>query len=139
MNGWKDEIPELQQASCSFERFLCTESLFNPSLGSSYGIFKSLQDMVVQSIENLDSSLQQVMIQNICLGGGNLTTRGCAFRLFEEVIKSKPKWRDDLIIQDQVVSAKQMWKRGCLLGSSSNTWITKAEFEERGDQILLQK
>lgn len=132
-------MPDGQVINLGRERFLCPESLFEPSrVGlTSAGLHLN----IYKSIMHCDIDVRRNLYNNIVLSGGSTMFPGLGKRLekeLEELVPGSVKLR--------VVTPPQrkfsVWIGGSILASLSGFskhWITRHEYEEVGGNIVHRK
>ncbi|XP_006971211.1 actin-related protein T3 [Peromyscus maniculatus bairdii] len=119
--------------------FRCPEALFSPWLVNvdAPGIDK----MCFSSIMRCDTDLRNSFFSNIILAGGSTSFPGLDKRLIRDVAKVAPANTAVQVIAppERKIS---VWMGGSILASLSafqDMWITAAEFEEVGPNIVHQR
>jgi centractin len=130
------QLPDGQTVSISNERHLAPEVLFNPSLIGSEEV--DVASALVNSIMKSDLDLRPTLFSQIVLAGGSTCTSGFGDRLLTEVRAKAPTHTRIRISAppDRIHSA---WAGGSILASLAtfkNMWVTKAEYEEYGKEVL---
>jgi len=134
------ELPDGQIVHIGSERFKCPEALFQPNL---IGLEKQggIHNLVYDSIRKCDMDIRRQYYHNIVLAGGTTMFRGLPKRLRKEVSELAPG-----SVNVRVVAMKER-RYGCWLGASvlagitpfRKEWITKAEYEEYGAEIVHKR
>ena len=134
------ELPDGQVIAVGNERFKCPEALFNPCslLGLDCdGIHKTTYN----SVSNCDASIQNRLLANTVLTGGNTMFPGLADRMEKELMELAPA-----AVNVKVIAPPErqntVWFGGSILASLDvfqNMWITKQEYEENGPSIVHRK
>lgn len=119
--------------------FRCPEALFWPRLLNVD--VPGIDKMCLSSIMNCDTDLRNAFFSNIILAGGSTTFPGLDKRLVKDVAKMAPANTPVQVIAppERKIS---VWMGGSILASLSafqDMWITAAEFEEVGPNIVHQK
>ncbi|CAO2613491.1 Actin-related protein T3 [Lemmus lemmus] len=97
--------------------------------------------MCLSSIMNCDTDLRNALFSNIILAGGSTSFPGLDKRLVKDVAKMAPANTPVQVIAppERKIS---VWMGGSILASLSafqDMWITAAEFEEVGPNIVHQR
>eukprot|EP01121_Diplochlamys_sp_Union-15-3_P017603 TRINITY_DN6230_c0_g1_i1.p1 TRINITY_DN6230_c0_g1~~TRINITY_DN6230_c0_g1_i1.p1 ORF type:complete len:276 (-),score=33.60 TRINITY_DN6230_c0_g1_i1:30-785(-) len=120
-------------------RVLTNEPLFDPTvLGLEAS--KSLQRMIVESIQRCDANMQHPMFQNILICGGPSVTPGLRERVEMEVRRLVPHQPLNVIATEWRKIAT--WLGGSKLASHSkfsSNWIFYKEWCEFGPRIIAHK
>ena len=121
------------------EKKNCTDLLFDLSLiGKNYS---GMDKMIYDSINSMDIELRIKLFGEILLSGGNTSIKG-----FPESLHKEIKKRINKHIKVRLYTPKKpqycSWVGGkaiTLLEDFKNMWITKAEWEEKGDIVFKEK
>jgi actin-related protein len=123
------------------ERIRCPEGLFKSSLigKEDFDIGKICNDLIKKYKENE----QKILYNSIVLSGGNSMFNGLPERLTREIKSLAP---DSMKEEVQVIASPgrncSAIKGGSILSiidTFKNKWITKAEYEESGPDIVYKK
>ena len=133
------------------ERFGATEAIFQPKLWDSEK--SGLADLIFETIQEADIDCRVDLYQNIILSGGMSLLPGIRQRLEKdlnhrynlEVLKGddsrsrkwelkvhSPSSREHLVYEGVALFAD-------LIGNESHFWVTRANYEEHGAQLVLDK
>ncbi|KAK1628938.1 hypothetical protein QYE76_003253 [Lolium multiflorum] len=134
------ELPDGQAITISAERFMCPETLFDPSvlgMDSSYGIHNMTND----SIMKCDPDIRKDMYNNIVLRGGTTMLPGFVDRLRKEITAfvRPATWVRVVAPPNRNYSA---WMGGSIIASLNTfqqMWISKSEYDEYGASIVHKK
>ncbi|KAM3603108.1 uncharacterized protein V6R79_016695 [Siganus canaliculatus] len=134
-------MPDGQIVTLSTERFRAPEILFKPELiGQDHN---GMHENIFRSILSSDVDLRRYFLANIVLSGGNTLLSGLPERLQAEIRDLIPADMGESI---HVTSPKDrdfsVWSGGAVLAnlpSFSSAWISQAEYEEYGPQIVFRK
>jgi len=135
------EMPDGTIVTIGSERFRCPEVLFKPSLiGKEFpGIHESCYNSIMKS----DIDVRKDLYSNIVLSGGTTMFTGLPERLQKEVQKLAPSAISSKVKVHATPERKySVWIGGSILSSLSNfqcMWITKAEYDDAGPQIVHRK
>ena len=112
------------------------EVLFNPVLcGKEQG---GIVDKCIESISKVDISLRKSLYSNIVLVGGNTMYENLPER-FTQDIKKQMKEEENLNVTAPFNRLYSVWLGGAILtelSSFKDKWITKKEYEEKGEFAL---
>ncbi|XP_066543868.1 uncharacterized protein LOC136711397 isoform X2 [Amia ocellicauda] len=134
-------LPDGQIINVGTERFRAPEILFKPELigRDHYGMHES----IFHSILRCDIDLRRNFVGNIVLSGGNTLLSGLPQRLQTEIRAMVP---GELWGGVRVMSPRDrdfaVWSGGAVLASLpsfSTAWISQAEYEEFGPDIVFRK
>ena len=132
-------LPDGNVIKLGEERILPPEILYNPELNGME--FPSFQKMIFNSINKVDMELRPKLYEAILLSGGNTSIKGTSNKLYSEFkqlinpnmkIKIHSPKNPNLLcwIGGNVVSGLEIFKK---------MWISKEEWEEKGEQIVHDK
>ena len=132
-------LPDGNVIKLGEERILPPEILYNPELNGME--FPSFQNMIFNSINKVDMELRPKLYEAILLSGGNTSIKGTSNKLYSEFKKlinpnmkikiHSPKNPNLLCwIGGNVVSGLEIFKK---------MWISKEEWEEKGEEIVHDK
>jgi centractin len=105
------------------------------------GIFVAVAQIVINSLTKVDIDLRSLLFSEVVLTGGNTMMEGFPERFFREIRKLwqvESKWR----IFAHPSRDTMCWEGGSIfagLSSMKNQWITKSEYHEQREGILLRK
>ncbi len=122
------------------ERFMHTEIVFTPEL---FGLEKSgIHDMIYNSVNKCEPSIQSELFKNIVLSGGNSLTRGLDARLIKELQILSPEHSKHMRIESGP-NGLSRWDLPFIgaaqLGETLTDWMTKAEYDEVGPLLVHDK
>lgn len=133
------ELPDGQIVTIGAERFRCPEVLFQPSLIGMEA--PGIHETAYNSIMKCDVDIRKDLYGNIVMSGGSTMFPGIADRVHKEVTALAP-----VSMKIKVVAPPErkysVWIGGSILASLSTfqqMWITKAEYEESGSNIVHRK
>ena len=133
------KLPDGSDLKLGNEQFLCPECLFKPSLCIGKEL-PGVQDIINQSVMACDIDLSsKLLYNNIVLTGGSTCFSGLPERLKQELetLSTKPV---QIIASDK--RKYGAWVGGSILGSLITfrpMWITKAEYDEAGPDVVHRK
>lgn len=90
---------------------------------------------------NTDIDIRKSLYENLVLSGGTTMFPGISGRLNKELVKLAPSTMK-VKVQTAEERKYSVWIGGSILSSLSTfatSWITKAEYEENGSQIVHRK
>ncbi|XP_053677061.1 actin-3-like [Anopheles nili] len=126
--------------SLGAERFRCAEAMFEPAaIGHQQG--RALPELIVETVTSCNEPARKDLYANIVLAGGSTMVCGFPERLEKELSSRVPAPSRCKVVAPQN-RTWSVWTGGCLLASSSafdQLWITKAEYEEVGVDIVHRK
>jgi len=135
------EMPDGTIITIGSERFRCPEVLFKPSLIGKE--FPGIHEQCYNSIMKSDIDVRKDLYANIVLSGGTTMFVGLPERLQKEVQKLAPSAISSKVKVHATPERKySVWIGGSILSSLSNfqtMWITKAEYDDAGPQIVHRK
>ena len=135
------EMPDGEKLTIKDERIRCPEGLFKSSLigKEDFDIGKICNDLIKKYKENE----QKILYNSIVLSGGNSMFNGLPERLTREIKSLAPYSMKEEV---QVIASPERKysavNGGCIISSIEafkNKWITKAEYEESGSDIVYKK
>lgn len=137
------KLPDGRVIDLGAERFRAPEVLFNPSIiGLEYrGVHECLADCIFKS----DLDLRKTLFSQIVLAGGSTMYAGYGDRLLNEVRKLTQKATCGSVkIRISAPPNRKVltWLGGSILASLATfktMWITRAQFEEHGANILHER
>jgi len=133
------ELPDGQIVTVGNQQFRCPELLFKPSfIGKEY---PGVHQLTFNSIMKCYIDVRKNLYDNVVLSGGSTMFNGIAERLNKELASLAPA-----SMKVKVVAPPErkfsVWIGGSILSSLSTfaaMWITKAEYDEAGPQIVHKK
>jgi len=135
------EMPDGHMITIGSERFRCPEVLFKPMLIGKE--FVGIHEQCYNSIMKSDVDVRKDLYGNIVLSGGTTMFTGLSERLCKEVQRLAPTTMTQKI---KVIATPErkysVWIGGSILSSLNNfqnMWITKAEYDDSGPQIVHRK
>ncbi|CAM5999745.1 unnamed protein product [Sphagnum balticum] len=123
----------------------CTERFFNPLKFANIcdSDEDSLPAAIIKSIMTAGLDLRRSLVNSIVLSGGNTMFRGLEGRLANELKSLMPgTMSSSLRILAPSDRSNSVWNGGSILTSLStfeDQWITKADYDEIGSDIVHQK
>jgi actin beta/gamma 1 len=138
------ELPDGNVITVGNERFRCPEVLFQPSLIGKEA--SGIHDCTHQTVQKCDVDIRRDLYANIVLSGGTTMFPGIADRMYKELMAVVPTGMDGNKPTIKVVAPPErkysVWIGGSILASLSTfqqMWISKAEYDESGPQIVHRK
>ncbi|XP_051012981.1 actin-related protein T3 [Acomys russatus] len=132
-------LPDGKTVKLRKQLFRCPEALFSPWLVNSNS--PGIDKMCFDSIIKCDTDLRNPFFSNILLSGGSTSFPGLDKRLIKDVAKMAPANTPVQVIAPPERKTS-VWMGGSILASLSafqDMWITAAEFEEVGPNIVHQR
>jgi centractin len=130
------QLPDGQAVELSSERYQAPEILFNPSMIGSEEA--GAADVLVNSILKSDLDLRSTLFSQIVLAGGSTLFQGFGDRLLHEVRSRSPS-HTRIRISAPPERIHSTYVGGSILASLAtfkSMWVTRAEYEEHGSNIL---
>jgi len=132
-------MPDERVIEVGSQRFRCPEILFQPMLAGKE--IPGFHEIAYNSIMKCDIDVRKSLYENIVLSGGTTMYQGLPERLTKEITEKAPS-----TMKIKVLAPPErkflVWIGGSILASLSTfqaMWITKAEFQETGPQIVHRK
>lgn len=144
------ELPDGQILQVGSERFEASDVLFNMPKGFKRNVdigsykFRGAHHMVAESINSCEPDIRRDLFLNIIITGGASNIPGLNERLMSELKSSIPS---SFTVRNVSGSGKTeksygAWVGGSILGSLGTfhqMWLSKAEYEEHGTNLLRRK
>lgn len=143
--GCDIKLPDGSSIHVDTELFEACEVFFDSAKGQSVTNeeYKSLQDLLHQSIYKSDVDIRLELLNNIVLSGGSTCFTNYKERLESELAKKLPsEVKVRVISPDNKEKLQSVWIGGSVLAGLTtfeSQWITKQEYDERGPVIVDQK
>jgi actin len=133
------ELPDGRKILIGNERFRCAEILFQPHLARHdlEGVHKYCFDSVMKC----DNDIRRDLFSNVILSGGSTLFEGIGERLWNEMFALVPT-NHKVKIYAPPERLYSSWLGASILSSLSTfqtMWITKAEYDESGPNIIHRK
>mmetsp|Transcript_10846 Transcript_10846/g.37795 ORF Transcript_10846/g.37795 Transcript_10846/m.37795 type:complete len:382 (-) Transcript_10846:57-1202(-) len=129
-------LPDGRTISVGNEAFRCPEALFQPSL---VGVESpGIHDTTFQTIMKCDVDIRKELYANIVLAGGCSMFPRIGERVTKEITALAPSTMK-IAVEAPPERKHSVWIGGSLLSALSSfqqMWVTKAEYEESGAQIV---
>ncbi|VVC28833.1 Actin family,Actin, conserved site [Cinara cedri] len=135
------KLPDGMIVSIKTEAFKSPEILFNPALFDIENEQGGLHDIVQSSCSACNINEQSTMYENIVLAGGTSKFPFLTERL-ESMLKKLNLSTTKIKITARPERKYSTWIGGSILASISTfskVWISKSEYEERGQEIIQEK
>ena len=136
------ELPDGNFIEIKNEKFDIPEILFDPS---NFDLdMQPIQQMIFDSVQEVDINLRNSFLSNIVLGGGNTMIKNFPERLKNELNKIY-KFSEDknsIKINAQNETIYSAWIGAsvvCSINSFQQMWISKNDYEEEGPNIINKK
>lgn len=138
------EFPNGYNNYYAADRFRIPEILFDPQqYMKSNNDFISVQNMVQNSLENVEQDSRAQLLNNIVVVGGTSLIPNLVERLNNEIYTLMPGLRIKMYASGNSVERKfSSWIGGSILsslGSFHQLWVSKQEYEEHGPAILEKR
>ena len=134
-------LPDGSTVELGRSRFGCPELLFDPSLNDLE--CKGVHRCIHESIELCPIDIRRTLRANIVLSGGSTMFPGLEGRLADEVRElTAARAQEDVHVFAPGERKYSVWMGGALLASLatfSAHWITRAEYDEFGADIVHQR
>ena len=131
------ELPDGQVITVGNERFRAPEVLFQPDLGSGFGIHETTYNCILKC----DVDIRKDLYANIVLSGGSTMFPGFSERMQKEIGALTPNNMKVNIIAPPERKYSS-WIGGSILASLptfQSMWISKEEYDESGPSIVHTK
>mmetsp|Transcript_5971 Transcript_5971/g.11739 ORF Transcript_5971/g.11739 Transcript_5971/m.11739 type:complete len:375 (-) Transcript_5971:609-1733(-) len=133
------ELPDGQVITIAQERFQCPEALFKPEL---LGLeMNGMDKTAYNSIMKCDIDIRKDLYNNVVMSGGSTMFAGIASRVQKEIeAQAPPSMKIKVIAPPE--RQYSVWIGGSILASLSTfqqMWVTKAEYDDMGPQIVHRK
>ena len=105
---------------------------------------KGLQTMVLDSISFCDPDVRKDLFSSVLLTGGNSLLPNLGARLEKELVALGPQTSKIKVLAQQAQLERRFsaWIGGSILaslGSFQQMWLSKAEYDENGAQLIHRK
>jgi actin beta/gamma 1 len=133
------ELPDGNVITVGNERFRAPESLFQPNLLGKESV--GIHEQVFGTIMKCDVDIRKDLYQNVVLSGGTTMFPGIAERLTKELVQLAPSTMKIKIVAPPE-RKYSVWIGGSVLASLTtfqSMWISKAEYDESGPDIVHRK
>ena len=143
--SYKYELPDGTYITTKEERIICPEALFKPYLINikENDIVKGCYDSLEKIGNCFEYSIKKDLLNKIILSGGTSLFKGLPERFTKELQKIFPgKMKDEIKVIASPERNFYSWIGGSILSAIStfeSQWITKTEYEEYGESIVLKK
>ena len=129
-------LPDGNVIKLGEERISPPEILYNPELNGME--FPSFQNMIFNSINKSDMELRPKLYESILLSGGNTSIKGTSNKVYSEFKKLiNPNMK--IKIHSPKTPYLLCWMGGNIISGLEifkNMWISKKEWEEKGENIV---
>eukprot|EP01090_Pellita_catalonica_P022514 TRINITY_DN8782_c0_g7_i1.p1 TRINITY_DN8782_c0_g7~~TRINITY_DN8782_c0_g7_i1.p1 ORF type:complete len:374 (+),score=63.94 TRINITY_DN8782_c0_g7_i1:251-1372(+) len=136
------ELPDGNVLDVYTERFTVPEYMFCPENMSEKEDFVGVHNMVYNTISKCNSDVHRELYNSIIVTGGNSLLPGFSERLNKElfeIVSQKFKLVTSNLASERKFS---VWIGGSILaslGTFQQIWMSKAEFEEHGSDLVERK
>lgn len=130
-------LPDGSVLKLKEEKFNCPELLFQPSIGNYNQV--GLSECVNRAIQKCNNSIRKDLYGNVVFCGGTTLFPGIAERLTKEI---SPKANSQVTVDSPSERKYSVWIGGSILTSLSSfqqMWVSKAEYDESGPEIVHRK
>ena len=133
------ELPDGRKILIGNERFRCSEIMFQPT-NAKYEL-EGVHKYCFDSVMKCDNDIRRDLFLNVILSGGSTLFEGMGERLWQEMFALAPTNHKVKIYapNERLYSS---WLGASILASLSTfqtMWITKAEYDESGPNIVHRK
>lgn len=149
------ELPDGSLVDIGVERFKIPELLFNPALiktipgmrqvhSYSGGEIKSVQEMVIDSVNSTDVDIRKELFGGVVLTGGSSLFQSTKDRLDRELLDLAPQAAKVKVTTHQNATERKfsVWLGGSILGSLGSfhqLWMSRQEYDEHGAALIHRK
>mmetsp|Transcript_14987 Transcript_14987/g.26961 ORF Transcript_14987/g.26961 Transcript_14987/m.26961 type:complete len:432 (+) Transcript_14987:140-1435(+) len=143
------ELPDGKLLELGSERYEASEVLFNPvdfNITQDIGnyTFKGIPKMVIESINTCEPDIRRDLYSSIVLTGGTSNLPGLTERMNRDLDNSIPSAFKVKTVPTSTKTEKSygVWIGGSILaslGTFHQMWLSKAEYEEHGVNLLRRK
>jgi actin-like protein 6A len=138
------ELPDGNQVDLRLARYTIPELNMNCSpLRSEYPDIKSIPEIVAESLSESNADIRKLLANNCVLAGGNTLFKGFQQRLNLELQNILPKILSTrFVVPGPLERRSSAWTGGSILatlGSFQQLWISKAEYDEVGNNIVAKR
>ena len=143
--SYKYELPDGTYITTKEERIICPEALFKPYLMNikENDIVKGCYDSLEKIGNCFDKYVKRDLSKEIILSGGTSLFKGLPEKFKKELQKLLPEeMKDEIKVIGNPERNFYSWIGGSILSAIStfeSQWITKTEYEENGESIVLKK
>ena len=104
---------------------------------------KSVPELIAESLSESNVDIRKLLANNCVLAGGNTLFKGFQQRLAVELQGILPKiLTTRFVVPGALERRSSAWTGGSILatlGSFQQLWISKAEYDEVGKNIIVQR
>jgi len=149
------ELPDGNNVEVGVERFKVPETIFNPSLLSTFpgqaqltladgSQLKGITQMILDSITKCDVDVRKELYGGVLLTGGSSLFPSFRERLERELIEASPSASKLKVTASTSTLERRfsVWIGGSILaslGSFQQMWMSRAEYEEHGASLIQRK
>ena len=143
--SYKYELPDGTYITTKEERIICPEALFKPYLMNikENDIVKGCFDSLEKIGNCFDKYVKRDLSKEIILSGGTSLFKGLPEKFKKELQKLLPEeMKDEIKVIGNPERNFYSWIGGSILSAIStfeSQWITKTEYEENRESIVLKK
>ena len=138
------ELPDGNQVDLRLSRYTISELNMNCSpLRNEFPGIKSIPELVAESLSESSVDIRKLLANNCVLAGGNTLFKGFQQRLNLELQNILPKILSTRFVAPGSLQRRaSAWTGGSILatlGSFQQLWISKAEYDEVGKDIIAKR
>ncbi|CAG9327045.1 ARP4_2 [Blepharisma stoltei] len=140
------DLPDGTQIQVGTERYRIPEMLFVQGAEGVAGVagFSGVHQMVCDAINKCDAEIRRELYGNLIVTGGNSLIGGFPDRLYKKISEINAQSMKIRIIAPQNPNDRKFsaWIGGSILaslGSFSQMWISKQDYDENGANIVERK
>lgn len=135
------ELPDGSTVSLNEERFSCTEFLFNPEANGFELGFNRLDEVICETISQIDEKDLNRLLQSINISGGSALLNGLVDRLESDIKRYVGLGKKVNVIsndhkKESVLGGAAVFATLAIFDSVS---VQKYEYDETGKQIINQR
>lgn len=137
-------LPDGSSITIARSRFGCPELLFDPSIFDRPD--RGVQHLMMESIAACPIDIRRTLFSNVVLAGGSTMFRGIDTRIGNELAQLTKeafgKANENIHVIAPGERKYSVWMGAAILGSLASfaeQWITKAEYDECGVNIIHQR
>ena len=138
------ELPDGNRVDLRLSRYTVPELAMDCSpLRTEFPDMKSVPELIAESLSESNVDIRKLLANNCVLAGGNTLFKGFQQRLAVELQGILPKiLTTRFVVPGALERRSSAWTGGSILatlGSFQQLWISKAEYDEVGKNIIVQR